>query len=53
MFVFEDMPTYWCDDDLFRSRLFDAFSSLLPVGERFFIEALRRAADELADPDGR
>ncbi len=32
------------------ARLFDAFSTMLPVGERFFIEALRRAADELADP---
>jgi predicted metal-dependent hydrolase len=49
-FPFEQAPTYWCDDDLFRSRLFDAFSTLLPVGERFFIEALRRAADEAADP---
>jgi predicted metal-dependent hydrolase len=49
-FAFEQAPTYWCDADLFRSRLFDAFSTLLPVGERFFIEALRRAAAELADP---
>jgi predicted metal-dependent hydrolase len=49
-FRFDEAPTYWCDDDLFRSRLFDAFSTLLPVGERFFIEALRRAAAELADP---
>ncbi|HEY5952314.1 MAG TPA: metal-dependent hydrolase [Kofleriaceae bacterium] len=49
-FRFEQAPTYWCDDDLFRSRLFDAFSTLLPVGERFFIEALRRGAAELGDP---
>ena len=48
-FPFEQAPTYWCDDDLFRSRLFDAFSTLLPVGERFFIEALRRAAAEVGD----
>lgn len=49
-FPFDEAPTYWCDDDVFRSRLFDAFSTLLPVGERFFIEALRRAAAELDDP---
>ena len=49
-FPFEQAPTYWCDDDLFRSRLFDAFSTLLPVGERFFIETLRRATSELGDP---
>lgn len=49
-FPFAEAPTYWCDDDVFRSRLFDAFSTLLPVGERFFIEALRRATAELNDP---
>jgi hypothetical protein len=49
-FHFDDVPAHWCNGDAFRSRLFDAFSTLLPVGERFFIEALRRAAAELADP---
>lgn len=51
VFDFADVPAHWCAGDPFRSRLFDALSSLLPVGERFFIEALRRAADELADPE--
>ena len=50
VFEFDDVPTHWCEGDPFRSRLFDALSSLLPLGERFFIEALRRAADELGDP---
>lgn len=47
---FEDLPTHWFGSDPFRSRLFDAFSTLLPGGERFFVESLRRAAAELADP---
>jgi predicted metal-dependent hydrolase len=50
-FTFAEAPTYWCDDDVFRSRLFDAFSTLLPVGERFFIEAIRRATAEVDDPE--
>ena len=51
VFDFDDVPAHWCAGDPFRSRLFDALSSLLPVGERFFIEALRHAGDELADPE--
>lgn len=50
VFELEDAPVHWCAGDPFRSRLFDALSSLLPVGERFFIETLRRASAELADP---
>ncbi|MBL9020504.1 MAG: metal-dependent hydrolase [Myxococcales bacterium] len=51
MFDFSGVPRHWCGGDAVRSRLFDAFSTLLPVGERFFIEALRRAAVELGDPE--
>lgn len=49
-FDFAAVPSYWLDGDPWRSRFFDAFSSLLPVGERFFIEAVRRAAAQVADP---
>jgi uncharacterized protein len=47
-FAFErDARDYWFDGDPFRSRFFDAFSTLLPVGEKFFIDTLRRCEEDL------
>ncbi|HVK77360.1 MAG TPA: metal-dependent hydrolase [Kofleriaceae bacterium] len=48
-FRFDDVPTYWFDGDPWKTRFFDAFSSLLPIGERLFVDAVRRAAAELDD----
>ena len=50
-FDFARVPTYWFGGDPWKTRLFDAFSSLLPVGEKFFIESLRRASRELGDAE--
>ena len=50
-FRFEHVPTYWFGGDPWRTRFFDAFSSLLPIGERLFIDSLRRQAAELGDPE--
>jgi hypothetical protein len=32
---------HWCDGDAFRSALFNALSMSFPVGEQFFIDAVR------------
>jgi predicted metal-dependent hydrolase len=49
-FAFDRDPAgYWFDGDPFRSRFFDAFSTMLPIGERFFIESLRRCQPRLTD----
>jgi predicted metal-dependent hydrolase len=45
-----DVSSFWFDGDPFRTRFFDAFSTMLPVGEKFFIEALRRSQGALKDP---
>ncbi|HUQ04054.1 MAG TPA: metal-dependent hydrolase [Kofleriaceae bacterium] len=50
-FKFETVPHYWFGGDPWRTRCFDAFSSMLPIGERLFVESLRRAAAELVDPE--
>ena len=41
---------HWCGGDPFRTRFLDAFSTLLPIGERFFIAALRRSGGRITDP---
>ena len=32
-----DIPRHWFDGDVFKTRFFDAMSTLFPEGERFFI----------------
>lgn len=49
-FAFETVPAHWFGGDPWRTRFFDAFSSLLPIGERLFIDSMRRTAAELGDP---
>jgi predicted metal-dependent hydrolase len=47
---FGEVPQYWLGGDPFRTRFFDAFSTILPIGERFFIDSLKRCQDAIGDP---
>ena len=38
---------HWCGGDAFRTALFNALSMSFPVGEQFFIDAVRRGIDAL------
>lgn len=40
-----DIPRFWLDGDPFRTRFFDAMSTLFPEGERFFIACVRDYRD--------
>ena len=46
----DGIPVNWANGDVFRSRFFDAFSTTLPEGEKFFIVSLRQFKDQLQDP---
>ncbi|MDT0496219.1 metal-dependent hydrolase [Algiphilus sp. W345] len=49
---FDDkIPVYWAGGHVFKSRFFDAFSTTLPEGEKFFIVSLRQFKDELTRPE--
>jgi predicted metal-dependent hydrolase len=41
---------HWCGGDAFRSAFFNALSMSFPVGEQFFIDAVREAAHTLPEP---
>jgi predicted metal-dependent hydrolase len=45
-----DIPKYWFGGDVFKSRFFDALSTIFPEGERFFIECVRDFRDQVTDP---
>mgnify|MGYP006179193207 CR=1 FL=1 len=45
-----DIPKYWLDNDPFKTRFFDALSTLFPVGEKFFITCVRDFKDRITDP---
>lgn len=45
-----DIPRFWFDGDPFKTRFFDALSTLFPVGERFFITCVRDFKDRISDP---
>lgn len=42
---------HWCGDDAFRSAFFNALSMSFPVGEQFFIDAVRDAARALPEAE--
>lgn len=46
----ESIPTYWFNDDVFKTLLLTAQSCTFPEGERFFINAVRQYQDKLQDP---
>jgi len=41
---------HWCGGDPLRTRFLDAFSTLLPIGERFFVAAVRRSGGRITNP---
>ena len=46
----QDIPRHWMGGDPFKTRFFDAMSTVFPVGERFFIVSVRNYKDRVADP---
>jgi len=45
-----DIPKYWFANDPFKTRFFDAMSTIFPEGERFFISCVRDYRDQVSDP---
>jgi hypothetical protein len=45
-----DIPKHWLNNDAFKTRFFDAMSTLFPVGEKFFISCVRDFKDQITDP---
>lgn len=41
---------HWCDGDPFRTAFFNALSMSFPVGEQFFIDAVRDGFEALPEP---
>ena len=50
-FEFEKVPRFWFGGDPFKTRFFDAMSTLFPEGEKFFIECVRDYRDQVDDPE--
>ncbi len=45
-----DIPRHWFGGDVFKTRFFDAMSTLFPEGEKFFINCVRDYKDQVSDP---
>lgn len=53
-FAFDDaIPTWWFDQDVFKTLLLTALSCTFPEGERFFVRAVREYQDRITDPQLR
>jgi predicted metal-dependent hydrolase len=49
--TFDDsIPRFWLGGDPFKTRFFDAMSTMFPEGEKFFIQCVRDYSDRIADP---
>ncbi len=46
----DSLPRFWMDDDPFKTRFFDAMSTLFPEGEKFFIQCVRDYREQVTDP---
>ena len=46
-----DIPDDWADGNAMITALLAGLSAVFPPGERFFIESVRRYADQVSDPD--
>jgi predicted metal-dependent hydrolase len=46
-----DIPRHWFGGDPFKTRFFDAMSTLFPEGEKFFIACVRDYRDGVEDPE--
>lgn len=51
-FGFDDtLPKYWFAGDPFKTRFFDAMSTMFPEGEKYFIQSVRAYRDQISDPE--
>lgn len=49
-FEFEDTPRHWVADAAVPTALGNALHLIFPMGERFFVRAVKHFADQLEDP---